>query len=1251
MSGPYRFTQEPARSPLDRRPQNPLPTAGQPVSFKTNVNRMKTKKWVEAKKNAYDGDDWGEYDEYDEYGAEQAPPQPAPPPGPRGYGQRFEQPPRSFTEPQRQGAPQPGRRNSFEAGDENRAFSSSMGPPAQDYPQQPYGAEHAHPTLRQASGAESDVSDTPQHRRDFSPTAMPHPLQTRISPGPGSATGSPNTQYPPRKSSIGQADSPSAMSPSALSPRERAPSNPTKPLPFIRPADIYRRVEEERQRERASIDSSRPSLDSLTREQGAPQGLQERPSSDNLGRSPEAGKSLQPLETVAERKSEYLADSKSHPSLPPVEGVSEFGSDFWSSGSQQQQAPAPAYAPADQGFRTVVDQAFARTDEQRSIPPTPITNDSSVSRSNTGSTSGISPIMSRVSSSALKARNQAAIDGSTPVIAEETSETYTPVSWPTSAMLGGPHQIARKPSPSHSRNVSSSSVPRSGLATPSPGESPARSPAIAPQKHVPEPESAQLSTLSPISPDAMEGGLHGPSPTYATREADIASAMESGPGMAAPDLCAAEHESQNAFLETHHAQSPINDALPRSRSESPSKGRVQELAGKFGEMSSSRRGSTQSNTSRNSVQSWERSQDNSRPPSPTKSSSPTKEAPNARPAAQREASFRPKLPGQWESYATNAATPSEHGRELGGEKPQTPEGVSSPLGDVDLTPTTAKHPVSTTDPSASASDPISALKAAGAAVGEAVMASVGRRASQGEQERREYSHGDVLPRPLQLAREPSAVSTIPPTPPAKDSPEHQDLPPPPPLKETSMSQQSPSASQRTMDRPAMVPQMSTDASADDQESDRLRKEIVARLSAAAPETNQNSLQPNGAPINRESSIFPSEYESYWADGDRASPRPSHDISRGVQHADLNVETTPTATKPPTDAPKPAILTRFSWEEQGSQSQAPGEQTAVSTAAPALESVKEDEKLSSPAIEQAAKEHRDLSMGAFSEPYFGPAHSVASNIPEPASNVDITTRAPTPPPDSAKPITSPTRTDDREELSPVSGLHVVNSAINPEAVDIPPRLSREVSPISQPTHSSQEVPGAAHEKTLPEPSSEPAPRPAAHKDHIATSPVSDKPLGPKEIATIKSPAERIANYNSTRDYWAHFDHGLNDWVSTIVNANPELATESYPQARPALAHSATSRHKTHPSLSLFGKHHGSSSQQASQSNTSPSQATPMPTSAPMHGGGGRTASSQMHLPKGKDLLHTAGMLGGKGMTGAKGLFAKGKSRFKSDKVDK
>ena len=1093
----------------DRRAPNALPAAGQPVSFKTNVNRMKTKKWVEAKKNAYDGDDWGEYDEYDEYGAEQAPSQPAPPPGPRGYGQRFDQhPARSFTEPQRQAASQAGRRNSFEDGDEHRAFSSSMGPPPQDYQQYPQPAEPVHPALRQASGAESDISDTPQHRRDFSPTAMPHPLQTRISPGPGSATGSPNTQFPPRKSSISQVDSPSATSP-----RERAPSNPAKPLPFIRPADIYKRFEEERQR--ASLDSSRPSMDSLTQDQTAPQDM---PGSDGVGRNAEAGKSLQPLETVAERKSEYLPDHSNPPSLPQVESVSGLGSDFlpraW---------PQETPAPADQGFRTVVDQAFTRTDDSRSIPPTPITNDSNVSRSNTDSTSGISPIMSRVSSSALKARNMAGGDGSTPMIAEETSETSTPVLGTKPAMLGGTHQIARKPSPGHSRNVSASSVPRSGLATPSPGESPARSPAIAPQQHVAEPESAQLSSLSPSSPDAMEGGLNGPSSTYATREADIASAIRMSPGTAAPDLRATQNELQTAFLESHNAQSPIDDAFPRSRSESPSKGRVQELAGKFGDVSNSRRGSTQSDTSRNSVQSWERSQDGSRPSSPTKASNPTKEAFGERPTADREASFRPKLPGQWESYATTAATPYDHGSELGGGDADRGDDVSSPLEDVDLTPTTAKHPVLSTEPSQPASDPLSALKAAGAAVGEAVMASVGRRPSHGEDEKKNLSHGDVLPRPLQLAREPSAVSTIPPTPPAKDTPESE-FPPSLPLKEKSSMQQPPSASERTLERPTMVPQMSTDASADDQESDRLRKEIVASLSplglsVAPPEPNRSSLQPAGLSDKRESSVFPSEYDSYWADGDRTSARPSHDISRGVQSTDSNIETSPAAMQPPADGPKPAILTRFSWEERGSHTSAPGGQTEAIPRALVPEDAKEEEKLSSPAIEHAAKEHRDLSVGAFPDPYFGPAHSVAGNLPDPVTDVDIKTRAPTPPPESAKPITSPTRTEsDRGEMSPVSGLHVVNSALNPEAVDLPPRLSREVSPISQPVHSSEEGPSAAQEKSALEHSSEQGPAPPAYHEAAVASPVSDKPLGSKDIATIKSTSERIANYNGTRDYW-------------------------------------------------------------------------------------------------------------------------------------
>ena len=55
--------------------------SGHPTTFNTNVNRAKTKKWVEAKSYSYDGDDWGDVDDYDEYGGYDEP-EPAPEPKP-----------------------------------------------------------------------------------------------------------------------------------------------------------------------------------------------------------------------------------------------------------------------------------------------------------------------------------------------------------------------------------------------------------------------------------------------------------------------------------------------------------------------------------------------------------------------------------------------------------------------------------------------------------------------------------------------------------------------------------------------------------------------------------------------------------------------------------------------------------------------------------------------------------------------------------------------------------------------------------------------------------------------------------------------------------------------------------------------------------------------------------------------------------------------------------------------------------------
>jgi hypothetical protein len=249
------------------------------------------------------------------------------------------------------------------------------------------------------------------------------------------------------------------------------------------------------------------------------------------------------------------------------------------------------------------------------------------------------------------------------------------------------------------------------------------------------------------------------------------------------------------------------------------------------------------------------------------------------------------------------------------------------------------------------------------------------------------------------------------------------------------------------------------------------------------------------------------------------------------------------------------------------------------------------------------------------------------------------------------------------------LHVVNSAVDPEAVDIPPQLAERVeadkaADKEAAQEAAQKVEGAPQQ---PRPLSEIplGPRPPTSKG-VQPASISGKPLTFRDIVAIRSAPDRIATYNKTRDYWATTDHGLNEWMAKAVAANPELASPTLTSLHTTGAPGSI-RHRPTASISLFGKSAGANAQpttpyyqqyNAAASHLPPGAPPTTPGGTPQQGtlstgGTGTRMTSQQLEKKGKDLLHTAELFGGKATTGVKGLFAKGKSRFgkSSGSIDK
>jgi len=1564
-----------------------------PTSFKTNVNRAKTKRWVEAKSYSYDGDDWGDADDYDEYnGYDEATP-PARPTGLRQPGQAVASPSsinqganadseggrdyrrrdygdlsahstmlreqdgtRSATNPVSRD-----RVNSFDRNDERRAFSaggmsssygtghatadpatimqsdraehqpstrfsqmglgvppgsmsavdsqwhqsarhgSSVAAPLQvqthfpTYSDRPATDQvispvtvsqtpmHHEPSRQQNSGSRthSMTSNTPSmdllHRRDFSPSALPPPLHPRASPAPHSANDeSPVLNFPPRKSSLGQQSSPYTPD-SVLKPqgpnfsyegsssarvaqgeavpsfRDRAGSNTAKPLPFVRPADIYKRMEEEREKARRSQDSGRPSMDSITNRpageasRSATESAKDVSPSDNQRKRIPRSASMEindgddfirrpkpGLDPVAERKSEYglegfqenvqpLTTGDSSPPSGPIEGlpgdrvlqpnnistyqdrpvlpsvlrVSGFGVDFIKDTTHLRDSFTPdrdGLKPASEavfnaqhlssngrseteqllqhqpslGFRSVVNQAFDRP-EDRSVPPTPSsTGGSGVARTNSESTTGVSPIMSRVPSAATaeaKARATGARDVAAPPIAEEAGETsLTPTS---SEPLGNPKQLPQTLPPSHPAQLDcAETLPpafkpghRRDLSTPSPGNSPARSPAVEAIHGLPVAEQVEMASATPI--DARHvGSVDWPRASdtnrssridYTTREADTASSVNASSIEGTSDVANVVSEAQNSFLESRWSntlgvQSQSRPDSPIARNESPTKGKVRNLADKFEAEGSSRRGSATSSPSKaGSSSSIVRNGGDLTPP---------------RPLADRTASFRPKLPGAWESYATTREM-STPGRELtdSGERLKKPinktEDTVEPVvsattptntqdsdqhpenEDLDITPTTVKRTLSMAQ-AESPPGPFTAAAAAGSALAGAIAAAVGLEHNDSQSNtdfdakegpdhtsnpeefgaaRGRSMSGDTGVPPLESADTPlsnerhdsvSTVSSASQTPSLRDpSPiEHERLQTPinlSPIVPREQNVAEPAYTYERPVRPQMLPTLSTEFGPQDSESDRLRKEIVRSLSPRTsravsgtkpttimPDTDeQDSLaEPTSMGQFRESTVLPQEYESYWNgtsdeeevldqspdDRDKAQQIENHEASSGRQDQ------------------LASLPRKFSWEQESQEG-----------------------LISEPAPAEYAHQQGDPQVSSDSPAVAFPfsAHARFEQLPNrPIDEHDSTTKAP---PGSFRDFVKADvneqqeRTEEdhatSEDVPSDRGATLVPAFVNNTFVD---KATADPSSIESPKHDN--VPQYGGGLDAGRPSLDKHHGSGSHRPSLVTSglgyhtsePPSDRSgqlgapdaLPPsvvesggtsgllpspvpapqprlvtfREILNLKSPAERILACNNAREQFSNMDTGLNHWITTTIDALPEHADLLSTGGRfdQASGHQPSpSRGKlprTSPTSATNQQPYYQQYLNASSQPTGTSSGSTLPTPSasgsqgfsPSGPSGGARMASQQVQAKGKDLLHSAGVLGRKANHTTKGLFSKGKSKFRGsgsvDKVD-
>ncbi|KAK5950537.1 hypothetical protein OHC33_008480 [Knufia fluminis] len=664
----------------------------QPYSYQPNVNRSVTRKWAEARQVDYGGDDWGDDDDDDDGYDE-----PAYPPLSQGR--------RSFTNPPPLNT---SHRLSFDRGQEQRVFSASAAQPQQGLPPH-QNAPPGDPRFysQQPAAEPSGRTSIDAFRRD----------------GPRPESRDSNTsarQFPPRKASLGHGDFPDYARSQPAPPVPAPAPQESDPAPrFITPAEIYRRhAEEERKR---SQESSRPSMDSIAKDASDRTPKQSIDIDSNRRRQPT-------LDTVAERRSEYLEspvaspimptshESQQHaapsqiqridtdlparfpsassrytdrpdpisastaespfpsrnasqtdphaPPLPPpspppqVGGLpvitrgSSFGSSFFAGDSaadshtspHQPDHPPPVpdkdagesslqHRPSH-GYRTMVTDAF-QSENQKLGSPAP--TDNSMHRSNTTSTSEISPIFGRSQEpdwdSAL-AENAKRVNDHDASQGELSHGDFTP-----------PRRLGtnRRDSPSPARrplSMEAPSIPEPQSAVSMSQDSPAATQDIAREAQLRRPGPAVLVHSRGNSRESLRGEGSGTShkvsiPSLRNQQSYMSELSERSNQRTASE----EWANWSAAQREAHARHGIQDSNPATPGLEPSG------------MSSP---APQSESLEKNVQSTGPASNEDMKPSAAVSGLPSQ-----RPHMARDESFRPVLPGGWQSSASiqKAATP------------------------------------------------------------------------------------------------------------------------------------------------------------------------------------------------------------------------------------------------------------------------------------------------------------------------------------------------------------------------------------------------------------------------------------------------------------------------------------------------------------------------------------------------------------------------------------------------------------------